>query len=354
MPGNLTIALDAMGGDNAPESVILGAKLALKKHPELHFIFVGDEPKLTSLLQAHPLLAKCSSTKHAEMVIADDEKPSIALRKGKQSSMQIAINTVKSGEAHAVVSGGNTGALMAMAKLAFRMLPGINRPAAASLFPTETGEVVMLDLGANIEASAEELFQFAIMGDAYAKAVLEKENPRVGLLNVGEEDTKGHPEIREAAELLKNSELTLNYTGFVEGNHIPTGRVDVVVSDGFSGNIMLKTAEGTAKLIRKHIKDAFNSNWVTRLSYLLASETMRQLKKRLDSRRYNGAMFLGLNGVAVKSHGRSDDYAFSFAIRTAVDLLKKKANDRIIEQLKSSGVIPQEESSGKAEMADAS
>lgn len=338
MTATFTIALDAMGGDHAPACVVDGAELALRKHPELRFVFVGNENVILPLLEKHPHLAANSTIRHTDEAVADDIKPSVALRQGKNSSMQLAINMVKASEAQAAVSGGNTGALMAMSKLALRTLPGIDRPAAASLFPTETGEVVMLDLGANLEASARELFQFAIMGDAYARAVLNKSKPSVGLLNVGEEDNKGHPEIREAAELIRASNLNLNFTGFVEGNQVPMGKVDVVVTDGFSGNVMLKTAEGTAKLIRKHMKDAFNANWATKLSYILASKTMGKLRKRLDPRRYNGAMFLGLNGVVVKSHGGSDEYAFSRAIRTAADLLENNANQRIIDELKRSGL----------------
>ncbi len=339
MTEHFTIALDAMGGDHAPACVVDGAEIALRKKPDLRFIFVGDENKIIPLLEKHGHLAACSSVVHTDEMVENDVKPSVALRQGRKSSMQLVINEVKAGNAHAVVSGGNTGALMAMSKLALRMLPGIKRPAAASLFPTETGEVVMLDLGANLEADATELFQFAIMGDAYARGVLGIEHPTVGLLNVGEEDNKGHPEIQEAADLIRESDLDLNFQGFVEGNHVPMGKVDVVVTDGFSGNVMLKTAEGTAKLISKHMKDAFNSNWATKLSYIIASKTMSNLKKRLDPRRYNGAMFLGLNGVAVKSHGGSDAYGVSHAIRTAADLLESNANRLITEELKLSGML---------------
>lgn len=340
MPDSFTIALDAMGGDHAPACVIEGAELALKKFPKLRFTFVGDEAHIAPLLASYADVAACSTIIHTDEFVADEVKPSIALRRGRNSSMQLAINEVKSGSADAVISGGNTGALMAMSKIALRMLPGIKRPAAAGLFPTETGEVVMLDLGANLEANAEELVQFAIMGDAYARAVLGRKNPSVGLLNVGEEDNKGHPEIREAAEMIRsNKESHLNFTGFVEGNQVPMGKVDVVVTDGFSGNVMLKTAEGTAKLMGKRIKDAFNNNWATKLSYLIASKTMGDLKKTLDPRRYNGAMFLGLNGVAVKSHGGSDAYGFSHAIRSAAALVAHDANHLIIEELKASGMF---------------
>lgn len=338
MTERLSIALDAMGGDNAPACVIEGASIAHVKIPELSFQFFGQESEIRPLLANYPSLEAVSEVIHADDVVSNDAKPSVALRKGKNTSMRMAIDAVKDGKAHAVISGGNTGALMAIAKLVLRMLPGINRPAAASTFPTADGKVVMLDLGANLECSAEELFQFAIMGDAYARAVLGMEYPKVGLLNVGEEEIKGHPEIREAARLIRESELDLNFYGFVEGNHVPAGVVDVVVSDGFAGNIMLKTAEGTAKLMGQHLKDAFNNNWVTKLSYILASQTMKLLRKRLDPRRYNGAMFLGLNGVAVKSHGGADAYAFYHAIRTATEMVKHRANQRIIDELKLSTV----------------
>jgi len=335
----LPIALDAMGGDHAPMSVVEGAALALRKRPDLRFQFFGDESQIAPLLSRHPALEAVSEVIHCDHKVADDAKPSSALRQSKGSSMRTAIEAVHEGKAEAVVSAGNTGALMAIAKLVLKTLPGISRPAAASLFPTRDGQVVMLDLGANLECSAEELFQFAIMGDAYARAVLGLEYPRIGLLNVGEEENKGHPEIREAARMIRESDFDLNFYGFVEGNNVPQGLVDVVVSDGFSGNIMLKTAEGTARLVRDFQREAFNSNWVTRFSYLLAYQTMKILRKRLDPRRYNGAMFLGLNGVVVKSHGGADEYAFYFAILTAVDLAKHRTNQRIIDELKLSGPI---------------
>lgn len=337
MSERLPIALDAMGGDHAPQSVVEGAELALKKLPELKFLFFGDEATLAALLQKYPKLQSVSEIIHCEDKIADDAKPSLALRQSKNSSMRKAIEAVQEGSAVAAVSGGNTGAMMAIAKLVLKTLPGINRPAAASLLPTRKGNIVALDLGANLECSAEELFQFAIMGDAYARAVLGLEYPRVALLNVGEEDNKGHPEIREAAQMLRECDFDINFCGFVEGTHILQGAVDVVVSDGFTGNVMLKTAEGTARLMGEFIKDAFNSNICTKLSYLMARPALKAMRKKLDPRRYNGAMFLGLNGVVVKSHGGSDEYAVSFAIRSAAELAKHRTNQRIIEELTLSG-----------------
>ena len=349
MTERISIALDAMGGDHAPASVVEGAFLAHKKRSELSFVFYGKEAEVLPLLAAYPDLQAVSEFVHADDVVANDAKPSVALRQGKHSSMRLAIEAVKEGRAQAVVSGGNTGALMAMSKLVLRMLPGINRPAAASLFPTQKSPVVMLDLGANLECSAEELFQFAVMGDAYARAVLGLEYPRVGLLNVGEEEIKGHPEIREAAQMIRESDFDINFYGFIEGNHVPMGLVDVVVADGFAGNVMLKTAEGTAKLVGEFLKEAFRTNWTTRLSYILASKTMGLLKKRMDPRRYNGAMFLGLNGVAVKSHGGSDAYAFSRAIRTAADMVQHRTNQRISDQLKLTGMMADGAESGAAD-----
>jgi phosphate acyltransferase len=345
----LPIALDAMGGDHAPLSVVEGAAMALRKLPKLQFIFYGKEPLITPLLDERPALKAVSRVVHTEDVVANDAKPSVALRSGKTSSMRLAIDAVKSGEALAAISSGNTGALMAMAKLVLKTLPGINRPAIASVFPSQKGKVVMLDLGANLECSAEDLFQFAVMGDAYARAVLHMAYPRVGLLNVGSEESKGHPEIREAGKMLKKSSLDINFAGFVEGNDVPQGTVDVVVADGYGGNIMLKTAEGTAKLIGTALKDAFRSNIWTRLAYLLASETMGKFKKRMDPRRYNGAMFLGLNGVAVKSHGGADAYAFSHAIRHAVELVRNNTNQRIIDELAQAGPILEDVGESQAE-----
>ena len=345
----LPIALDAMGGDNAPASVVEGAALAMQRLEGLRFLFFGDSARIEPLIASHAGLQAVSQVVHTDAMIAADAKPSVALRQGKSSSMRLAIDAVQDGRAQAVVSAGNTGALMAMAKLVLKTLPGINRPAIASLFPTYRGSVVMLDLGANLECSAEDLFQFAIMGDAYARAVLHLESPRVGLLNVGSEETKGHPEIREAGLMLRESGV--NFHGFVEGNDVPLGKVDVVVADGFSGNVMLKTAEGTAKLMGMLLKDSFKSNFWTRLSYLIASKTMGVFKERLDSRRYNGAMFLGLNGVAVKSHGGADGFSFSHAITVAAGLVSNQTNQCIIEEMRVSGHVLEKALQGSEEVA---
>ena len=254
-----------MGGDAAPECVLAGAHMALLRHPGLTFLVFGQHEKVAPFFTQYPALKKASQFVHTDEVIAADEKPSAAIRQGKESSMRLAINSVHEGQAAAVVSAGNTGALMAMSKIVFKTLPGINRPAIAALFPTMKGDCVMLDLGANVECSARDLFQFAIMGDAYAKAVLGHQRPTIGLLNIGSEEMKGHEEIKEASAMLKDSGLDIDYKGFVEAHNVPNGEIDVIVADGFTGNIALKTAEGTARLIGGYIKDAFNASAFTKV-----------------------------------------------------------------------------------------
>jgi len=335
----LPIALDAMGGDLGPSAVIGGAQLAHIRFPDIRFVFYGDEKKITPLLDApeNRSLKACSAIVHTDVMVEQDEKPSIAVRAGKQSSMRLAIDSVERGESSGVVSSGNTGALMAMSKIALRTLPGISRPAIAGTFPTLKGECIMLDLGANVESDGEELVQFAIMGDAFARAVLRVDSPTIGLLNVGSEEMKGHEEVRTAAALLKKTTLPLNFHGFVEGNDIALGTVDVVVTDGFSGNIALKTAEGTARLMITFLKDALSSSLMSKLGYLLAKPGIETLRDRMDPRKYNGAMFLGLNGIVIKSHGSSDAFGFSHAIATAVALAKHRINQKIIEEIRNSG-----------------
>src|SRR5271170_811497 len=265
----LPIALDAMGGYNAPACVLRGAEMALIRHPGIRFLLFGNRYILEPLLAGIPLLRSASTIAHTEAVIAGDDKPSIAVRRGRESSMWLAITSVKEEKTCAVVSAGNTGALMAMSKLILRTLPGISRPAIAALFPTLRGECVMLDLGANVVSDAEDLVRFAIMGDAFARAVLGLSRPRIGLLNVGSEELKGRDEVKAAAQLLKASTVDLNFHGFIEGNDIAEGTVDVVVTDGFTGNIALKTAEGTARLIRTYLKDAFKSSPIAQMGGLL-------------------------------------------------------------------------------------
>jgi glycerol-3-phosphate acyltransferase PlsX len=260
--------------------------------------------------------------------VRSDDKPSSALRTGRNSSMRLAINAVQDGRALGVVSAGNTGALMAMAKFVMKTLPGIDRPAIATYFPTLRGESVMLDLGANVHCDAGNLVDFAVLGNAFARTILNIPEPTYGLLNVGSEDIKGHEALHEASAILKNAALPGRFVGFIEGDDIGRGTVDVFVTDGFTGNIALKTAEGTAKLINELVRRTFRSSIVAGLGYLLARPALRKLRKRVDPRRYNGAVFLGLNGIAVKSHGGTDAYGFANAIGVAVDMVKQDFIDQ--------------------------
>jgi glycerol-3-phosphate acyltransferase PlsX len=316
----LTIALDAMGGDNAPRSVVRGANIARKRFPNVDFLLFGDQAKLAPMLKRLPKLRRVCTVAHAPDRVGDEDKPAQALRGGRQSSMRLAIDAVREGRAVGVVSAGNTGALMAMSKVVLRTLPGIDRPAMAGFFPTMKGESVMLDLGANIECSAENLVQFAVMGELFARMVLGSLKPTVGLLNVGAEEQKGHEELRQAAAALREGKHPLQFHGFIEGNDIAAGTVDVVVADGFSGNVALKSAEGTARLVSEFLREAFKSSILARIGYLFARFALRKLRVRLDPRRYNGAVFLGLNGIVVKSHGGTDALGFATAIGVAVDM----------------------------------
>ncbi len=322
MPERLTIALDAMGGDNAPRSVLRGANIARKRFPDVDFLIYGDQAKLAPFLKRLPKLGKVATIVHAPDVVGNDDKPSAALRAGRNSSMRLAIDAVRDGKALGVVSAGNTGALMAMAKIVLRTLPGIDRPAMASFFPTMKGESVMLDLGANIECNAENLVQFAFMGELFARTVLGSLRPTVGLLNVGSEEVKGNDELRRAAAMLRDGSVPIQFHGFIEGDDIAAGTVDVVVADGFSGNIALKSAEGTARLISEFLRRTFKSSLFAIIGYIFARHALSKLRARLDPRRYNGAVFLGLNGIAVKSHGGTDALGFATAIGVAVDMAK--------------------------------
>lgn len=327
------IALDAMGGDRAPAMVVAGANVARVRHPGSRFRLFGRPEKLEKLLRRFPKLAAVTEIVPSQTVIAADMKPSQALRRGRDSSMGMAIGDVRAGKASGVVSAGNTGALMAMAKLALRTLPGIHRPAIASLFPTRRGESVMLDLGANLDCGAENLLQFAIMGAAFARSVQGLRRPTVGLLNVGSEESKGHEEVRRAAEVLRTAELPLEFYGFVEGNDIAEGTVDVVVADGFSGNIALKTAEGTASMYSGFLRATFRRSLFSKLGYWLARPALIALRNRFDPRRYNGGMFLGLNGVAVKSHGGTDATGYASAIGFALDMLSQGFNEKVVKDV---------------------
>jgi len=333
--GRIVIALDGMGGDHAPASVIGGIGIALEKYPDADFQVYGDSLKLNALIASHKLSASRISVIHTPSAVAPDAKPAVALRTGRDSSMRKAIDAVAEDKASAVVSGGNTGALMAMALFVLRPMPGIERPALTSLLPSRKGDVVMLDLGANVECDSDNLVQFAIMGSAFAGAILGNRNPSVGLLNVGSEDTKGKDSLREAARLMREApQLPWRFHGFVEGNDITAGTVDVVVTDGFTGNVALKTAEGVGKLYVDFLKKIFEgSSWLSKIGYLLAKPAFQTLKDRLDARRYNGAVFLGLQGICVKSHGSMDAVGFANAIGVAHDLVKHGSNETIKTQL---------------------
>jgi phosphate acyltransferase len=316
----ITIALDAMGGDAAPAIVLKGADIARQRYPGVDYLMFGTEEKVAPLLAKLPALGEKVSFIHTDEIVADDAKPSAALRGGRRSSMRLAIDAVADGRASGVVSAGNTGALMAMAKFVLKMLPGIDRPAIASFFPTRRGESVMLDLGANIECDSENLVQFALMGDVFARTVLGLIEPTVGLLNVGEEDLKGNDAVRGASARLRLAMTPIRFYGFVEGDDIAAGTVDVVVTDGFTGNVAVKTAEGTAKLFTEFLEAAFRHSLPARIGYLFARSALRKLRMRCDPRRYNGAMLLGLDGIAVKSHGSTDAFGFANAIGVAVDM----------------------------------
>jgi phosphate acyltransferase len=325
----ITIALDAMGGDRAPDMVLKGAEIALQRHPDVRFLLFGAEDEVGPLVARLPRLCGAVTVHHTSEIVANDAKPSLALRTGRQSSMRLAIDAVAEGRADGVVSAGNTGALMAMAKFALKMLPGIERPAIASFFPTQRGESVMLDLGANVECDAENLVQFALMGDVFARTVLGLVEPTVGLLNVGSEDLKGNDAVRGASARLRGAMTPIRFYGFIEGDDIAAGTVDVVVTDGFTGNVAVKTAEGTAKLFSEFLEAAFRHSLSARIGYLLARGALRKLRMRCDPRRYNGAMFLGLGGIAVKSHGSTDAFGFANAIGVAVDMKVNGFLDKI-------------------------
>src|SRR5579862_1394588 len=329
----VTIALDAMGGDHAPDIVLRGADLALERHPDTSFLLFGIESQVLPLLAQLPRVAKVASLHHTSEVVAPDDKPSQVLRTGRSTCMRLAIDAVADGKADCVVSAGNTGALMAMSKFVFKTVPGIDRPAIASYFPTRRGESVMLDLGANVECDADNLVQFALLGDVFARTVLGLAQPVVGLLNVGSEDMKGHEAVREAAARLRDTFSPISFYGFVEGDDIGAGTVDVIVTDGFTGNIALKTAEGTVKLVIDFFRAAFRHSLLGRIGYLFARGALNRMRGRLDPRKYNGAVFLGLQGIAVKSHGGADALSFANAISVAVDMKANGFLDKIREEL---------------------
>jgi len=320
-----------MGGDRAPDIVVEGLSLSLKRHPAVRFILFGQAAQLEPLLDRYPDVRAAAEVRDAVGVIGSGERPSIALRSGRNSSMRRAIDVVARGEAAGVVSAGNTGALMAMAKHVLKTLPGVDRPAIAAMFPTMRGQSVILDLGANVECDADNLAQFAVMGEVFARKVIGLEKPSVGILNVGQEHLKGNMAVKKAAAILQDCDLSISFHGFVEGDDIGAGTVDVYVTDGFTGNIALKTAEGTARLYTHILGSALRFNWRSRLGALLIAPALRKMRSRVDPRSYDGAIFLGLNGVCVKSHGGTDAVGFANAMKVAVELIADRVNEGIKE-----------------------
>lgn len=329
---DITVAIDAMGGDHGPHVTVPAALQVLKQESELNIVLVGLSDAIEAELRA---LGASAGPRlrihHASEVVAMDESPQSAMKNKKDSSMRVAINLVKIGEAHACVSAGNTGALMATARFVLKTLPGIDRPAIASTLPSQQGMTYMLDLGANADCTPEQLLQFAIMGAMLAACVEHKERPTVGLLNIGSEDIKGNETVKLAGELLRASHL--NFCGNVEGNDIYKGTVDVVVCDGFAGNVALKASEGLAQMMGRFLTAEFKRNLLTRLMGLIAMPVLKAFKRRLDPRRYNGASLLGLRGIVVKSHGGADSFAFRHAIETAAEEARSGVLRRITEQL---------------------
>lgn len=332
MSRKLTIALDAMGGDHGPDVIVPAALESAGKYPNLHLILVGDEQRLRQALNGRE--AEYSGrvdVHHASELVEMYETPSKALRGKKDSSMRVAINLVKERKADACVSAGNTGALMAIAKFVLKTIPGVDRPAIIAMLPSKTGHTHVLDLGANVDCTAEHLCQFAVMGYEVVKAVENHDHPRVGLLNIGEEEIKGNEQVKQAAKLLTGSHI--NFVGFVEGNDIFAGNVDVVVTDGFTGNVALKAIEGFAKLLGGSLRDEFSRNLFTKLLGLFALPVLKAYKKRFDPRAYNGASLVGLRGIVVKSHGNADQTSFANAIRVAMLEVEQGVPDRIGERV---------------------
>ena len=329
------IAIDAMGGDVGVRMMLAGAAMARHKHDGLRFILVGDEERIKAALDHHPNLRAASDIIHTDGVVTGEDRPSQALRKAKSTSMGLAIDAVKRGDAGGAVSAGNTGALMAMAKLALRTMPGIDRPALAALLPTlGDNDVVMLDLGANTDCDANNLIQFAVMGAAYARTAMGLERPRVALLNIGTEELKGTGEIRDAAARLRGATgLPMQFTGFIEGDKLSRGDVDVIVHDGFSGNIALKTIEGTARFVTDLLRRAFTSSVRSKIGFLISRPATELLRHHLDPNNHNGAVFLGLNGVVLKSHGSADAKGVANCVHLCAELIEKDITRQVTEDL---------------------
>ena len=341
MPRKVRIALDAMGGDHGASVVVPGAEVSLGRHPDMEFVLFGDGAVVEPLLASRPRLKAASRFVHTDIAVKMDAKPSQALRQGRwKSSMWLAIDAVKKGDADVAVSAGNTGALMAMAKISLRTMAGVERPAIACLWPTLKGESIVLDVGASIGADARHLVAMAVMGGGMARALFNLERPKVGLLNIGVEEVKGLDAVREAGQILRDVLLPeIDYAGFVEGDDIGKGTVDVVVTEGFAGNIALKTAEGTARQIGQYLKSAMSKTLFSKLGYILARDAFATLSEKMDPRKSNGGVFLGLNGIVIKSHGGTDAEGFAYAVDIGHDMVCYELLTKIGQTLNSTNLF---------------
>jgi phosphate acyltransferase len=341
MPQKVRIALDAMGGDHGASVVVPGAEVSLARHPDIEFVLFGDGAVVEPLIASRPRLKAASRFVHTDIAVKMDAKPSQALRQGRwKSSMWLAVDAVKKGDADVAVSAGNTGALMAMAKICLKTMAGVERPAIACLWPTIKGESVVLDVGASIGADARHLVAMAVMGSGMARALFNLERPKVGLLNVGVEEVKGLDAVREAGRILREAILPeIEYAGFVEGDDIGRGTVDVVVTEGFAGNIALKTAEGTARQIGQYLRSAMSRTLLSKLGYILARDAFGTLSEKMDPRKSNGGVFLGLNGIVIKSHGGADAEGFAYAVDIGHNMVRYELLTKIGQTLSSTNLF---------------
>ncbi|MEM8878604.1 MAG: phosphate acyltransferase PlsX [Pseudomonadota bacterium] len=338
MSQSITIAVDVMGADQSAAELVAGCAIALRRHPNTRFLMFGDEGELGAALENHGMLKSRTDVRHTDIVVAMDDKPSQALRRGRwRSSMWLSLDAVRSGEADVAVSAGNTGALMAMAKFCLRTMPGIERPAIAAIWPTTRGQSIVLDVGATIGSDAGQLVDFAVMGEAMARALFGLKRPSVGLLNIGVEEVKGLEPIREAGRILRDSGLPIDYAGFVEGTDIGKGTVDVVVTEGYTGNIALKTAEGTARQIAQYLRAEMSRSLLSRIGYLFAQGAFSRLRAKMDPRSVNGGVFLGLNGIVIKSHGGTDAEGFSSAVELGYEVAVNGLLEKIADDMKAHG-----------------